>query len=126
MGISPYTAFQKPQEYRQAEMQSCKQYVLFKFFGMKTESMTLIMVPQEEWQSVVATQQEILQQLRCLSPQNGERVHPKYITAKQFMDAVSIRRTKFDQLVQASKIKIIKKRNLPSNGSANSVCSNLQ
>lgn len=77
---------------------------------MKTESMTLIMVPQEEWQSVVATQQEILQQLRCLSPQNGERVHPKYITAKQFMDAVSIRRTKFDQLVQASKIKIIKKR----------------
>ena len=44
-----------------------------------------------------------------ISQKNTSTVRLKFITAKEFMDTVKIKRTKFDQLVQANKINIIKK-----------------
>ena len=77
--------------------------------------MTLVMLPEEEWNVLKARQSEILALLQdvkagmLLQPQVPV-VTSNYITAKEFMDAVRIRRSKFDQLVAGSKIKTIKKR----------------
>ncbi|MBS1511054.1 MAG: hypothetical protein JST86_09445 [Bacteroidetes bacterium] len=76
---------------------------------MNTET-TLIIIPQEAWAGVMAAQQEILQEIKELKSKQPETVLADYITAKEFMDAVKIKRTKFDKLVQSNKIKIIKKR----------------
>lgn len=76
---------------------------------MIPESMNLVMIPQEELASLQMTQQEILKQLQRLQiPPAGIQI--KNITAKEFMSAVRICRSKFDQLVNQNKIKIIKKR----------------
>ena len=72
--------------------------------------MTLIMIPKEEWAGLLATQENIIAQLKELNTKSPERVLVKHITAAEFMKAVSIKRTKFDQLVQTNKIKTIKKR----------------
>jgi hypothetical protein len=77
---------------------------------MDSNNMTLVMIPQQEWAGIVATQQDILEQLKELNTRGPAGVPIKYITAKEFMQAVSIKRTKFDQLVLSNKIKTIKKR----------------
>ena len=74
------------------------------------QGMTMILMPEEEWTIFKRKQDEILQCLKTVPPRSSAFVPVKYITAKEFMEAVRIKRTKFDQLVQTSKIKVIKKR----------------
>lgn len=77
---------------------------------METESMTFVMISKEELRQLLATQQDILCQLQELKSGASKQPIATHLTAKEFMAAVKIRRTKFDELVQANKIKIIKKR----------------
>lgn len=77
---------------------------------MDIQSATLVMIPKEEWADFLAAQQDILQQLKELNTRGPTGIPVKHITAKEFMDAVRIKRTKFDQLVQSNKIKTVKKR----------------
>ena len=69
----------------------------------------MVMIPEEEWSQMKQAQQEILNTLKALSNKREEPVKTKYVTAIEFMAAVRIRRTKFDQLVSANKIKIVRK-----------------
>ncbi len=71
---------------------------------------SLVMIPIEELNNLRATQQEILQQLKELKAGGAGIIPIKYITAKEFMTAARICRSKFDQLVSQNKIKSIKKR----------------
>lgn len=77
---------------------------------MNTEGMTLVMIPKEELEILLSTQRDILERLKELNNRGATTVQPKYITAIEFMRAVRIGRTKFDELVKMSKIKTIKKR----------------
>jgi len=77
---------------------------------MNLQNVTLVMIPEEELGFIKNTQQEILQQLKESHTKEPGGVSVKNITAKEFMAAVRIGRTKFDQLVSTSKIRIIKKR----------------
>lgn len=66
---------------------------------------TLIIIPEEELKLLKATLQEIFQVVKNL--QAGQTDIPlKNITANEFMNAVRIRRTKFDELVKLRKIRI--------------------
>ena len=76
---------------------------------MIPESMNLVMIPQEELANLQMTQQEILKQLQGLQIPSLGSIQIKNITAKEFMSAVRICRSKFDQLVNRNKIKIIRK-----------------
>ena len=76
---------------------------------MNREQMTLVMIPQEEWEQLNTIQAEILERLKGLTPSKPVTIQADHITAKEFMDAVRIKRTKFDQLVQSGRIKIVKK-----------------
>ena len=74
--------------------------------------MYLVVLPEDEWNYFKSCQNEILallKNLRVDSKSELSKSNSGYITAKEFMEAVNIRRTKFDQLVQANKIKVIKK-----------------
>lgn len=73
---------------------------------------TLIMIPAEELELIKTKQQEILNKLDDLKapPAGGHHLAVNYITAIEFMDAVRIRRSKFDELVANNKIKSIKKK----------------
>ena len=69
------------------------------------------MIPAEDLEKLVTAQKEILREIKSLS--NSLKSFdgaPQYITAVEFMKAIRISRTKFDQLVSAGKIRIIKKR----------------
>ena len=77
---------------------------------MNVQGMTMVLIPEEELTLLKTSQQEILQQLKELKNKGNSGIAVDFITAKEFMKAVSIGRTKFDQLVSASKIKVIKKR----------------
>jgi len=77
---------------------------------MNLQNVTLVMIPEEELAFFKNTQQEILQQLKESHTKEPSGVSVKNITAKEFMAAVRIGRTKFDQLVSTSKIRVIKKR----------------
>jgi hypothetical protein len=68
------------------------------------------MVPKEQWADLVAAQNHILQLLKKLNEGTAKGVPVSHITAAEFMRAVRIKRTKFDQLVQSSQIKITKKK----------------
>lgn len=74
------------------------------------QRMNLVMIPQEELSSLQSTQQEILKQLQSLQLLTSPTVPLSHITAKEFMAAVRICRSKFDQLVSENKIRIIRKR----------------
>jgi hypothetical protein len=70
----------------------------------------IISLPEAAWKKLLDDQSEILKLLKdikTMSPSAAARV--PFITAMEFMQAVRIGRTKFDQLVQANKIKVIKK-----------------
>lgn len=77
---------------------------------MNLERLNLVMIPEEELANIQSTQQEILKQLQNLQSFSSGTVPIKNITAKEFMTAVRICRSKFDQLVAVNKIKTIKKR----------------
>jgi len=77
---------------------------------MDLQGKTLFMIPAEDLAQLKTSQQEILQQLKELNSKRPGGPAVKYITAKEFMKAVSIGRTKFDQLVNTNKIKVVKKR----------------
>ena|SRR5665213_3648207 len=77
---------------------------------MNLQGVTMVMIPEEELAFLKSTQQEILLQLKEMYNKGPGGVSVKNITAKEFMAAVRIGRTKFDQLVLTSKIRIIKKR----------------
>lgn len=77
---------------------------------MNLERMNLVMISEEELNNIQSTQQEILKQLQNLQSLSLTTVPIKNITAKEFMTAVRICRSKFDQLVAVNKIKTIKKK----------------
>jgi hypothetical protein len=77
---------------------------------MEMQRMNLVMIPQEELSNLQLTQQEILKQLQNLQLLASPTVPLRHITAKEFMAAVRICRSKFDQLVSENKIRIIRKR----------------
>lgn len=78
----------------------------------------MVIIPEEEWNAFKDKQEQILESLKGLqnaSP-GGQGLNrsphaplSNYITAKEFMDAVRIRRTKFDELVQSNQVRILKK-----------------
>lgn len=68
------------------------------------------MISKDEWTSFKASQTEILETVKILVGKTSMKAPASYITAKEFMEAVRIKRTKFDQLVQSNKIKTIKKK----------------
>ena len=72
--------------------------------------MNVVVVPEADWQKLLQGQAELLrlvQDLKGRQPATAAVV--PYITAMEFMQAVRIGRTKFDQLVAANKVKTIKK-----------------
>jgi len=78
---------------------------------MNISSITMIMIPEEEWRLLKENQQEILALLKEVKANSNVSSIPiGHITAREFMEAVRIKRTKFDQLVLTSKIRTIKKR----------------
>lgn len=76
---------------------------------MGQEQMTMVLLPEEEWQQIKDTQSEIVNLLKDLKLSRTNGITSGYITAKEFMDAVRIKRTKFDQLVQTGKLKTVKR-----------------
>lgn len=70
----------------------------------------VLIIPEEEWKVLVDGYNEILSLLKDLV---GKETSPgkvvPFITAIEFMSAVRIGRTKFDQLVSESKVRTIKK-----------------
>ena len=77
---------------------------------MDVQEMNFVMIPAADLALLKTSQQEILQQLKELNTKGPGGLPIEYITAVEFMKAVSIGRTKFDQLVNTNKIKVIKKR----------------
>lgn len=80
--------------------------------------MTLVVLPEEEWNAIKERQDQILTLIQEIKkPPAVVSALPEYVTAKEFMAAIRIKRTKFDQLVASGRIRIIKKRHkiyLPS------------
>ncbi len=76
---------------------------------MNVDGLSLVMIPEQEWQRVKSIQEEILREIRELQTKGPTGVPLRHITAKEFMDAVRIKRSKFDQLVQANKVRIVRK-----------------
>ncbi len=77
---------------------------------MNLQGDILVMITEEDLNFLKTTQLEIMQQLKELQNKGPGGIAIKNITANEFMAAVRISRTKFDQLVSSSKIRIIKKR----------------
>lgn len=67
----------------------------------------IVMIPFEDLKLIRETQKHILEKLANL--QHGESSKSPYITSIEFMDAVRIRRSKFDNLVATNKIETLKK-----------------
>ncbi len=74
---------------------------------MNLQGAVLVMIPETELNLLKTSLQDIQQQLKDLNGKGTTAV--KHITAIEFMAAVRIRRTKFDELVKFGKIKVIKK-----------------
>jgi hypothetical protein len=78
---------------------------------------SFVLLPEVELESLKTTQRQILEALKNLQD-NRNKTAPagaSYLTAVEFMRAVKICRSKFDQLAPTSKIKVIKR-------SASSMC----
>lgn len=73
---------------------------------------TFVLIPEEEWKGIRHTQQEILQWIRKQNEPatTHDQVSSNYITAIEFMEAVRIRRSKFDELVATQQLKVVKKK----------------
>jgi hypothetical protein len=69
-----------------------------------------IIIAESEWRGLLENQKAILEEMKKLNVKNESlAISPGFITAKEFMATIRIGRTKFDQLVQANKIRTIKK-----------------
>jgi len=77
---------------------------------MNMQGMNLVIIPEVELTNLKTSQAEILNQLKNLRALSPKATFPSHITAKEYMSAVKICRSKFDQLVAANKIKTIKKK----------------
>jgi hypothetical protein len=77
---------------------------------MNVQAMTMVVLPEREWIQLKETQQAILKAIQEIGVKGPGGVPVRHITAKEFMAAVRIGRTKFDQLVNTSRIRVIKKR----------------
>lgn len=69
----------------------------------------IIMIPEQELAQIKTTQQQILEKLQELNVKEASTSIAQYITASEFMEAVRIKRSKFDSLVINNKIQTIKK-----------------
>lgn len=81
---------------------------------MQISDQLITFIPVEDWKRLVEdwtrlskNQEEILDLLKNSVPKT--EVDSPFITANEFMDAVRIRRSKFDQLVFQNKIVTLKK-----------------
>lgn len=79
----------------------------------KNCDVTLVILPEEEWTAFKQKQDQILVELSNLiqtkEPTSAAPNVPAYVTAKEFIAVIKIKRTKFDSLVAANRIKTIKK-----------------
>lgn len=74
------------------------------------ENVNVFVIPIGEWKKLLQGQEEILGLLRELKVGAAPATpFPVFLSALEFMKAVGIKRTKFDELVQANSIRIIKK-----------------
>ena len=76
---------------------------------MDMQGRTLVMISGEELTALKTQLEQVLIAIKNLQPPKQSVAKENYITAKEFMAAVRIGRTKFDQLVAAGKIQTIKK-----------------
>lgn len=67
------------------------------------------MLPEEEWEIIKATQLEILNILKTQGRKENISSIKQYLPALEFMKAVNIKRSKFDQLVKSNQVKVIRK-----------------
>jgi len=74
---------------------------------MNLQGPVLVMIPEAELNLLKSSLQDIQQQLQDLKGNRQTAV--KFLTAVEFMAAVRIRRTKFDELVKHGRVKVIKK-----------------
>jgi hypothetical protein len=72
-------------------------------------SMTLVMIPASELESIKATQNEILTLLKNPSGKRENIFTSDHVLAADYMKAVGIKRTKFYDLVGKGKIRTLKK-----------------
>ncbi|MGV3528137.1 MAG: hypothetical protein ACO1OO_04515 [Flavisolibacter sp.] len=77
---------------------------------MELQQLNLVMIPQEDLLQLRSNQEEILKEIKNLQTSKAGAIPINNITAKEFMSAVRICRSKFDQLVSDNKIKTIKKK----------------
>ncbi len=77
---------------------------------INTSKQVMLIVEAGEWESVKGAQCQMLELLQKLLRQQHATILRPHITLKEFLTAVSIGRTKFDQLVAQNKIKVIKKQ----------------
>src|ERR1700676_757204 len=78
---------------------------------MNMQNLNLVMISEMELANLKETQNEILAQLKNLQTSPASKgISPNHITAKEYISAVKICRSKFDQLVITNKIKTIKKK----------------
>ena len=76
---------------------------------MDMQGRTLVMIPGEELAQRKTQLELVLAEIKNLQLPKQSPNKESFITAKEFMAAVRIGRTKFDQLVAARKIQTIKK-----------------
>jgi excisionase family DNA binding protein len=74
------------------------------------EVVNVLVIPEAEWQKLLEGQQALLNLVKELSvPASVNATLPSYLSVKEFMKAVRIGRTKFDQLVASNHVKVIRK-----------------
>ncbi len=71
---------------------------------------SFVLLSGEELNALKTTQLQILEAVKTLQSANPKPVVANHVTAVEFMSAVRIRRSKFDQLVAGNKIKTVKKK----------------
>jgi hypothetical protein len=77
----------------------------------RAEGTSFFLFPQVEIEQLKSTQLQILEAIKTLHSNNNKSAPPPtYLTAVEFMRAVRICRSKFDQLSAGSKIRVIKKK----------------
>lgn len=71
-----------------------------------------VLIPVDHWEEFCQRQLDMMTMIHKLEEQlkNQSAVSIDYIPALQYMDAVGIKRSKFDDLVAGNKIKTIKKK----------------
>ncbi len=69
----------------------------------------MVMLPEEEWSLIKSAQLEILNTLKELALKENNTSLKLYLPALEFMKAVNIKRSKFDQLVKSNQVKVVRK-----------------